>query len=433
MRNPKPESRNQKPETRIQKPETNDERQEAKKKRPKATSQEQTALAWPPPTSLYVHIPFCPYKCPYCDFVTYVGGGGLFQPYVRALCQEIGQIGRRSPARRISTLYFGGGTPSMLPSGHIAEVIAAARGSFGLRADAEISLEANPDAIDAAKLAGLREVGVNRISFGVQSLDARELALLGRGHSPDQVARSLAWARDAGFRNASVDLIYGTPSQTAKSWRSTVDAVLALQPEHISLYSLIVEPGTRFSRWHRSGLLALPEDDLVADMYIVACEMLAGSGYVHYEVANWCRPGFEARHNLVYWHDDEFLAAGVGAWDYVRPFRSARVRHTKRYIDCMERGQDPIAKREPVSREDERFETTVMRLRLLQEGLSRSRYRDRFGESLDDRYGSVIKELQAQGFVSDDGDRVRLREAMVPLANEAWERFLPAPATPPSP
>jgi oxygen-independent coproporphyrinogen III oxidase len=384
------------------------------------------ALHWPPPCSLYVHIPFCPYKCTYCDFVTHVGSHKLVQPYIDAVCREIDQLEHWAGVRELRTVFLGGGTPGMLSPAQIHQILASADRSLGIVDGGEISLEANPDAVDGAKLAGFRAAGVNRLSFGVQSFDRDELKVLGRGHSPEQVSEVMALARGAGFDNISLDLIYGSPGQTRDSWRRTLDSAMNLQPDHVSMYSLIVEPGTAFGRLKKLGRLRVPDDDKVADMYDMGCEVMRDHRFVHYEVANWSHPGRDCRHNLAYWHNEQFFAVGVGAHDYLVPYRSARLRTVRHYIEAVRRGDSVIERREHVGPEDERFETAIMGLRLLQEGLSRRAYRARFAEDFDHRYGSVVRELVDLGFVDDDGDAVRLRESMVVLANEAWERFLPA-------
>lgn len=381
---------------------------------------------WAPPSTLYLHIPFCPYKCPYCDFVTYVGSRSMIEPYIAALCREIEAVGARALRPHLRTVYFGGGTPGLLTPQQIGRVLQEVDASFSIDATAEISLEANPGEVDAAKLGGFRSAGVTRLSLGAQSLHDRELRALGRGHGAAQVETTLMMARYAGFESVSLDLIYGIPKQTLGSWESTLKRVVDLAPDHVSLYSLIVEPGTVFKRLETRGDLALPPDDEVADMYDVACGVLNDAGYAHYEVANWAQPGHQCVHNLGYWHDDEFLAAGVGAYDYLRPYRSARVRSTKRYVEAMERGEDGIVRRDHVGPLDERFEMVSLGLRLLGEGVAREDYTARFGESIDSRYGDVLVELKNQGFLEDDGRVIRLREKMVVLANEAWERFLPS-------
>lgn len=387
-----------------------------------------TQSIWPRPASLYLHVPFCPSKCPYCDFVSYVGGDALIEPYVVALCLEIERIARAAGSGPLDTVYLGGGTPSLLSPAQLDRIIQSVDKSFGIADGAELSMEANPGTVDAAKLHGFRAAGLNRLSFGCQSMDDAELRRLGRKHSVAEVHDAFNAARSAGFDNVNLDFMYGTPGQTLASWQRTLDAALTLAPEHLSLYPLTVEPNTEFDRLYQSGALILPTDDDTVAMYNVACEMLRSTGYEHYEVANWSRTGRQCRHNLAYWRNEEFYAAGVGAHGYLRPERFAHVRGTKRYIEAIMNGDDAIATREYTGPLDERFETVVMPLRLLIEGFDTRDYRRRFDESFESRYGHVLSDLRQLGFVACDGPVIRLREDMVPVANEAWVRFLPEPA-----
>jgi oxygen-independent coproporphyrinogen-3 oxidase len=341
------------------------------------------------------------------------------------LCKEIEQIAACVESPGLSTVYIGGGTPSLLTPGQIASTLDSVNRNFGILPGAEISIESNPGTVTTASLSGYRSAGVNRLNIGAQSMNEYELKALGRKHDPAAVAEAVSAARAAGFENVNVDLMYGGPGGTLESWRQTLNTVTDLRPDHLSLYSLIVELGTRFNRLFESGRLALPPDDTVADMYDVACEALAAAGFEHYEVANWSRPGMQAAHNLAYWRNEEFFAAGVGAYGYVRPNRFYHVRGTKKYIDAIMAGKDGIGGNDFVDPLDERFETVVMRLRLLDEGLDARVYEERFAERLDDRYGSTIAELVELGFLERIGSAVRLREVKVPLANEAWARFLP--------
>lgn len=379
-----------------------------------------------PPRSVYIHIPFCPYKCPYCDFVTHVGSYRLVEPYVQALIREISQLDPEGTGPSLETIYFGGGTPSILKPMQVEAILGALDRRLGLESTAEISLEANPDAVDLEKLRGFRAAGVNRLSFGVQSFQPTELRALGRRHTHDEVRQSFSAARDAGFENLSIDLIYGVQHQTLASWRETLREAVALSPDHLSMYSLIVEPGTTYGRLYDARRLVLPDDDIVADMYDLACDQMRDHGFDHYEVANWSRAGAECLHNLTYWRNQQFYALGVGAHDYLKPFRSVRVHSVRRYIDILQAGSSPIQEREFVGPEDERFETVVMGLRLLREGQCRRAYELRFGEPLEHQYDKVVDELKALGLIEDDGCCLLIPEMKVPLANEIWERFLPS-------
>jgi oxygen-independent coproporphyrinogen-3 oxidase len=382
---------------------------------------------WPRPASLYLHIPFCPSKCPYCDFVSYVGGTALIEPYVAALCAEITRVGQQYATGPLNTVYLGGGTPSLLTPAQIDRILCAVDQAFGIAANAELSMEANPGTVDVANLAEYRSAGLNRISFGGQSMDDAELKRLGRQHSAIQVYEAFQAARAAGFDNVNLDFMYGTPGQTLASWQRTLEIACALAPEHLSLYPLTIEPHTEFARHYDRGLLGLPSDEEVVTMYYLACALLREHGYEHYEVANWSRPGRQCRHNLTYWRNEEFFAAGVGAHGYLRPVRFAHVRGTKRYIELILAGEEAIASREHVGLLDERFESVVMPLRLLREGFDTRIYRARFNERFEDRYGEVLTELEPYGFFEQEGPIIRLREEMVPVANEAWEHFLPDP------
>lgn len=378
------------------------------------------------PDALYIHVPFCPYKCPYCDFVTHVGGAELVAPYVEALCREIEATGAEHSPHSLRTVFLGGGTPAMLAPRDVDRILEAAVRSFGIEPTAEITIEANPDVVTDASLAGFRAAGVNRLSLGAQSLDAEELRLLGRGHGPRDVEAAVLAARRAGFRAVSLDLMYGVQRQTPASWAATMESALSFEPNHLSLYSLIVESKTAYGRRSLRGELSLPPDDDVADMYLLACDKLARAGFIHYEVANWAIPGCESRHNLTYWRNEQFFAVGVGAYDYRRPYRTLRLRNTRRYIERIRCGRPVASLRDEVSPDLERFETAVMALRLLTEGLRRDAFNRRFLEGLDCVYGVVIAELTALGLLIDDGESVRLPEDKVTVANEVWERFLPA-------
>jgi oxygen-independent coproporphyrinogen-3 oxidase len=382
-----------------------------------------TSTGWPVPASIYLHVPFCPYKCFYCDFVTYVNGERLIPRYVTALEEEIRRLVEGKP--RLETIYIGGGTPAMLSPTQIHGIIEAVNTAFTVHGRAEISIEANPGEIGRDSLSDLRFAGVNRVSFGAQSMSDRELVGLGRGHRAADVARAVTDARAAGLDSVALDLIYGIPEQTLESWRETLNRVVNIGPDQVSLYTLIVEPRTRFHRLSVLGQLGLPDDDSIADMYELACDVLGAAGYLHEEVATWATAGAFCRHNLNYWHNHEFWAAGVGAYDYLRPYRSTRGRQTNRYVERIESGLDPIARRDLVDEFDERFETVVMGLRLLREGLTRERYEQRFGESLNSRFGLIIQELVSMNLLADDGNAIRIPEDKVMIANEIWERFLP--------
>ena len=277
--------------------------------------------------SLYVHVPFCQTKCPYCDFNTYQGIEGLRGPFVDALVGEIAAWGRALNGPPVNTVFFGGGTPSYLPDGDLGRIMEAVGEAFDIRPDAEITVEANPGDLTSDKAASLLSQGINRISIGVQSLDNDLLNLLGRRHDADGAMAAYRTVRAAGFDNVNLDLIYGLPRQSLEQWQDTLLRLAELGPSHISLYALTVEEGTPLHRWVERGEVPHPDADLAADMYHYARELLGGRGYHHYEISNWSRPGPESkldlasRHNLAYWRNLPYLGVGPGAHSCLGGYR----------------------------------------------------------------------------------------------------------------
>ena len=384
------------------------------------------------PLGIYLHIPFCTRICPYCDFNTYAHQEQLIPDYVEALVGELDLTRREIGPRPAQTIYFGGGTPSLLTPDQIARLVDAVRARFPLPDAAEVSLEANPETIDAATLRGFRQAGVNRISLGVQTQQRAGLKVLGRGHRPDVTERALAAARAVGLDNFSVDFIFGWPGQTLDDWERDLDSILAWQPEHLSLYSLIVEPGTPYERAVRRGILIPPDDDATADMYERAIARLAAAGWQHYEVSNWARePRFASAHNLVYWRNGHYLGLGAGAHAHLGNTRSSNVRLPAAYMRAVRDGRLPVAEREVLDAATVMGETMMLGLRLPGEGVSAVAFAARHGRRLEDVYGSEIEDLVRLGLVDWDGSRVQLTARGLMVANVVEERFLPhvAPAT----
>ncbi|MEO8457429.1 MAG: radical SAM family heme chaperone HemW, partial [Chloroflexota bacterium] len=269
------------------------------------------------PLSVYIHVPFCSLKCSYCDFNSYANLEQLVPEYVRAMQSEMRIWSPALAGRPVPTVFFGGGTPSLLPLEHLTSIIGTLRETFALDPDAEITLEANPGTISLEFLRGLIELGVNRLSFGVQSFDDDELVALDRIHTSDEVRQGYAWAREAGFKRVNLDLIYGLTGQTLERWQSNVEQALALAPEHLSLYALTVEEGTKLAYDIDHGRAPEPDADLQADMWDWSRERLAAAGYEHYEISNWARPSEECRHNVVYWRNGNWLGLGPGAHSHL--------------------------------------------------------------------------------------------------------------------
>src|SRR3990170_5784166 len=265
------------------------------------------------PLSLYIHIPFCTLKCAYCDFNSYAGLKELVRPYVDALIAEITLWAEFARGRPVATVFFGGGTPSLLPLPEVERVTSALRERFELQAGAEVTLEANPGTVDLAYLRSLLALGVNRLSLGVQSFHDDELAALDRIHSAAEAKEAYRWALEAGFHRLNLDLIYGLPEQPMARWQATLEQAIELGPDHLSLYALTVEEGTKLAYDIDHGRLPGPDPDAQAAMYEWSLERLARAGYQQYEISNWSRPGQECRHNLTYWRNGEWLGLGAGA------------------------------------------------------------------------------------------------------------------------
>ena len=368
------------------------------------------------PLSLYLHIPFCQQRCAYCDFNTYAGVEALIPAYVNALCDEIAWMARSAPVRLpVHTVYFGGGTPSLLPSGSVARIVETINAHMDLLAGVEITLEANPGTVTYTSLKDYRSIGINRLSFGVQSANDRELMLLERIHTYSEVIQSVLWARQAEFDNLSLDLMFGLPSQNVQSWQHTLAQALSLKPEHLSLYALTLEHGTLLSRWVERGLISIPDDDLSADMYLQADELLEQAGYRSYEISNWAaqKPSggsLACRHNLQYWRGKPYLGLGAGAHGYVDHVRTVNVPTPGAYIqrmsgtpalDALPYPLSPATSESAaLSQADEEGEWMMMGLRLTQEGVSNTEFTRRFGHSLEQAYGARIDRLLAANLIA---------------------------------
>ncbi len=399
----------------------------------------------PDSLSLYIHFPFCRHRCAYCDFNTYAGMEEYIPAYVDALCAEIGMVARRAGERlRAHTVFLGGGTPSLLPAISIEKILDACRRGFDLLPEAEITLEANPGTVTPEWLEKARGLGVNRLSFGMQSVHPGDLRILERQHDPIDVIRAVEWSRRAGFDNLNLDLIFGIPGQDLLRWEATLDFALRLNPDHLSLYSLTVESGTPFKRWVERGLVALPDDDLAAEMYELACQRLDGAGYAHYEISNWARKSRDrddrCRHNLQYWLMDPYLGFGAGAHGFAAHVRTANVRGIKAYITrcAVDEGRPfpagPAADiLTPLDPWTEMQETMMVGLRLIEQGVSAVGFHRRFGLALQEAFGPQIDRLIQAGLLEWAGDgqeRLRLSRRGWLLGNRVFMEFidLPAPA-----
>lgn len=387
--------------------------------------------------SLYLHIPFCRQRCGYCDFNTYAGQEDAIPAYVEALCKEMAGGAAAAGSRlAVHTVFLGGGTPSLLPGGAHRQILETIRREYNLLPGAELTLEANPGTVSRAYLEELRQAGYNRISFGMQSAHPDLLRILEREHTPLDVVNAVKWARQAGFANLNLDLIFGLPHQTLAQWQDTLEFTLGLRPEHLSLYSLTVEKGTPLYRWVNRGLLAEPDPDLAADMYEFAMERLEAAGFIQYEISNWARPGPDGSpraclHNLQYWRNLPYLGFGAGAHGYAGGYRTADVLRIDGYIRRVTDGtwqgfpfSPAAATKTPIDRQTEMEETMMVGLRLVQEGVPAAGFARRFGRSLEDVFGKEIEDLLRLGLLEWASGCLRLTRRGRLLGNQVFMRFV---------
>jgi len=379
--------------------------------------------------SLYVHIPFCHTRCHYCDFNTYAGMLPLREPYVRALLTEIGMAGALTKLpggkpRRSRTIFFGGGTPSLLSVSQVSRILDACYNNFAVDEDAEITLEANPGTLSREQLVGLRAAGVNRLSMGAQSFDAELLKTLGRIHSPKDITQAVRDAQAAGFTSINVDFMFGLPGQTMRHWRETIDRALDLHIEHLSLYSLIIEEGTPFYTWTHEGRITPGDEDLCADMYEYADERLHAAGYVNYEISNWSLPGFQSRHNLTYWHNLPYIGVGAGAYSSFGGRRFSNVREPAEYIRMLKAQQWPEVESETVDKAQAMSETAFLALRTAQ-GLHLPTFEQRFALPFAQFAGDRLHMVEEAGLLERETEWLRLSKRGRLLGNEVFLRLLP--------
>ena len=383
------------------------------------------------PIGLYLHVPFCESKCIYCDFNSYARMEDKYAPFVEALCQDI----RRGVSRYLpgavncegahsSTVFLGGGTPSVLAPAQIAQVINVARQRYHIAPDAEITMEANPGTISLDKFHGYLEAGVNRLSMGVQVLDDVMLKKLGRIHTVEGALESYRSARQAGFANINLDFIYGLPGQDLAHLDSVLARLLDVSPppDHLSCYSLIVEEHTPLYVGVMRGLIQVPQEDEVAEMYELICERLADAGYTQYEVSNWAR-GRACQHNLIYWHDQRYLAFGPGASGYWGSTRYTTILGPTDYISGVRSGESVVADAEEIAPEAEMGEFMMLGLRL-NSGISRLEFQRRFGVAAEEVYQREISDLVECGLLEAPGDAIRLTSRGRLLGNEVFARFI---------
>ncbi|MAT07686.1 MAG: coproporphyrinogen III oxidase [Chloroflexi bacterium] len=393
--------------------------------------------------ALYIHIPFCATKCVYCDFNTYEGLEKLIDSYINALNIEIQLWGTKLHRPQLSTLFFGGGTPSYLNLGQITELIQSISQAFQIESTMETTLEANPEDIRAEKLDEYQRAGINRLSIGVQSLDDRLLKMLGRRHDAKSALNAIEKTLNFGFENASMDLMYGLPTQSLQDWKETLDTALSLGLPHLSIYCLGLEKGTPMAQSVDLGELPEPDPDLAAEMYELTVKKLDEFKYRHYEISNWAKPGFESQHNINYWNNQSFLGLGPGAHSYIPGFRFSNIKSPREYILRMENNPNDtttprtlrnaiqvIDQVENISETTEILDTLMMGLRL-DTGVSEAAYFNRFGHSLDEKWNDTIVTAISDGLIKWENDSksdlsnryLQLTQKGKILSNEVLARF----------
>ena len=404
-------------------------------------------------TALYVHIPFCKLRCSYCDFITYAHIQALQPEYVLKLVQEIETSAFESDP--VETVYFGGGTPSLLDLDQVAVILDAVRARFGIAKGAEVTMEVNPGTVQGDYYASLLDLGVNRLSLGVQSFREQDLKVLGRIHSSWQALESFQAARRAGFDNISLDFIFGLPGQDMSGWQSNLEKICVLKPEHLSVYSLILEPGTPLAQWVEKGLVNLPDEDLVADMFEETIAFLGSQGYQHYEISSWALgEEKESHHNKVYWKGQNYLGFGAGAVGNVGGLRWRNTENVGEYllkISEIARSKDnsslgfstklshhpdrqrlrchPAAvETEKLSVEEQMQEMMMLGLRMTREGVSVGAFQKRFGLDCQEVFQTEIKDLISKGLVSwltlDDGPHLVMTKRGMFLGNRVFQAFV---------
>lgn len=375
---------------------------------------------------IYIHIPFCAHKCPYCDFNSYVTkDDSLVARYVEAVQPEVRIASRNAEVagRTVATIFFGGGTPSLIQTEQLRRIIDQCYTAFDVAPGAEVTLEANPGTVCPDKLQALRQAGFNRISIGAQSFQPHILQRLGRTHTAEESVVCIRAARDAGFENVSLDLISSVPGGSVDDWKSDLEMALSLQPDHISAYSLTIEAGTEFGELYRQGRFKPVDEETDAEMFGVAHDSLTAAGYEHYEISNYARPGKQCQHNLIYWHNENWIGIGAGAHTHLNGVRRWNVKSPAQYADMIETLDSATENSEDLGRETQMGETMMLGLRLM-EGVSMESFLRRFGVLPQETFGEQIISLKQRRLLQEKRDHLSLTRKGVFLANVALMEFV---------
>lgn len=377
---------------------------------------------------LYLHIPFCVKKCNYCDFFSASGTPKEQADYVSAMIQEIQSYQELSGEYEVQTIFLGGGTPSLLTPEQIEKIFTTIYHIFSVNENAEITMEMNPGTVDIEKLRAMKAAGVNRLSIGLQSAQNEELKMLGRIHTYEEFLETWRLTEQAGFKNRNIDLMSALPGQTMESYEDTLSKVLALEPEHISAYSLILEEGTVFYDWYEKGKLdrgawKLPSEEEEYAMGELTIQRLAEAGMHRYEISNYAKSGKECRHNLGYWDRVEYLGIGAGSSSLIKGERFDHIRDRKAYIEKIRNGESILIDREILSVESQMEEFMYLGLRKI-EGVSRTDFQNYFGKNVDDVYGEILDKLEEEQLLEFSGNRIRLTHRGMDVSNCVLAEFL---------
>ncbi|WP_432664577.1 radical SAM family heme chaperone HemW [Wukongibacter baidiensis] len=372
---------------------------------------------------LYLHIPFCIQKCKYCDFVSDRQNNETIDSYVEALKKEINMYSDRLSDYRVETIFIGGGTPSILETEKMDKIVKELFRNFNISKNVEFSIESNPGTLTKDKLKKYNDIGINRLSMGLQSFNNDVLKEIGRIHTKEDFIHNYDAAREAGCKNINIDLIYGLPNQDLKDWEHTLREVIKLNPEHISAYSLKIEEGTAFKRLFDENKLNLPGDEEDRKMYDLAIKLLEQHGIIQYEISNFSKKEYECKHNLIYWNNKEYLGLGVSAHSYMDSCRYANTGDINEYIRLMNEKKTAVISEEHKDEKDEIVETIFLGLRL-NKGLDLEMFENRFKISIYDMYGEKIKSLVELGLLYEDKNHIRLTRYGMDVSNQVFIEFL---------
>lgn len=372
---------------------------------------------------IYIHIPFCIRKCNYCDFPSFPGMDAIFGDYTRALCTEIEAVSEKYPDVTVDTVFFGGGTPSVLPASHISGIIDALSGNFNVSENAEISIEVNPGTVTQEKAETYRKLGFNRISIGLQSACNNLLKFMGRIHTTEMFEECIELVKKSGFSNINADVIFGIPNQTMEDWQKTIELVLKKGVTHVSCYSLKIEEGTPWYELNEEGKLLPADEDLEREMYYWAIKRLSDAGFKHYEISNFAKTGYQCRHNLKYWTCKPYIGFGAAAHSYIDDTRYSNTEKPSEYIDRINEGKSPVVMSEYIGPDEKLSERFILGLRLI-DGVDLRQTEQVFGKEALEKYNEKIKMLTERRLVYIENGKLKLTKKGLDFANQVWLEFI---------